>query len=43
MGEDICEVHNAETEELMRKHYGHGFVGFEETIKEGLTPAASEL
>ena len=43
MGEDICEVANAEVEELLRKHYGHGFTGFEETIKEGLAPAASEL
>ena len=43
MGEDICEVANAEAEDLLRKHYGHGFTGFEETIKEGLAPAASEL
>jgi len=39
----VCEVLNADVEELLRKHYGRGFVGFEETMKEGLAPAASEL
>jgi hypothetical protein len=33
MGEDICEVLNADVEGLLRKQYGHGFVGFEETIR----------
>jgi nucleoside-diphosphate-sugar epimerase len=43
MGEDLTEVPNAEAEALLRKHYGHGFAGLEETIKEGVAPAASEL
>lgn len=43
MGEDLTEVPNAEAEALLKKHYGHGFVGLEETIKEGIAPAASEL
>jgi hypothetical protein len=43
MGEDLSEVPNAEAEALLKKHYGHGFVNLEDTIKEGIAPAASEL
>jgi nucleoside-diphosphate-sugar epimerase len=43
MGEDLCQVSNPEVEALLKKHYGHGFTSFEETMKEGLAPAASGL
>jgi nucleoside-diphosphate-sugar epimerase len=39
IGEDITQVPNEEAEELLRKHYGHGFVGLEETIKQCIGPA----
>jgi nucleoside-diphosphate-sugar epimerase len=42
MGEDLSEVPNAEAEALLKKHYGHGFVNLEDTIKEGIAPAALE-
>ncbi|KAM0721984.1 hypothetical protein Q7P37_002910 [Cladosporium fusiforme] len=43
VGEDLTKVPNAEAEELLRKHYGRGFIGFEETIKESLEPADSDI
>jgi nucleoside-diphosphate-sugar epimerase len=40
-GEDITEVPNKEAEELLRKHYGHGFVGLEETVKQCIAPVVT--
>ena len=43
MGEDRTVVVPKErAEELLKKHYGHGFTGWEETVKEGIAPAACE-
>jgi len=43
MGEDRSVIVPKErAEELLRKHYGHGFTGWEETIKEGIAPAACD-
>jgi nucleoside-diphosphate-sugar epimerase len=42
MGEDRTVVPKERAEELLRKHYGHGFVGWEQTVKEGIAPAACE-
>jgi len=42
MGEDRSVVPKERAEELLRKHYGHGFTSFEETIKEGIAPAACD-
>ena len=42
-GQREDELDIGEAEALLKKHYGHGFVGLEETIKEGIAPAASEL
>jgi len=36
MGEDLCEIPNQAAEELLRKHYGHGWTGLEETIRENV-------
>jgi hypothetical protein len=33
---DLTEVPNAEAEELLKKHYGHGWTGLEESIRENL-------
>jgi nucleoside-diphosphate-sugar epimerase len=41
-GEDVTEVPNKEAEELLRKHYGHGFVGLEETVKQCIGPVVTE-
>jgi nucleoside-diphosphate-sugar epimerase len=38
IGEDLTEVPNKEAEDLLRKHYGHGFVSLEETVKQGIAP-----
>jgi len=35
-GRDLSEVPNAEAEELLKKHYGHGWTGLEESIRENL-------
>jgi nucleoside-diphosphate-sugar epimerase len=43
MGEDRSVVPKERAEELLRKHYGHGFTGWEETIKEGIAPAACDV
>lgn len=37
-GRDLSVVPNKEAEELLRKHYGHGFVGFEETLRQCVAP-----
>jgi nucleoside-diphosphate-sugar epimerase len=42
IGEDVTEVPNKEAEELLRKHYGHGFVGLEETVKQCIAPVVTE-
>ena len=43
MGEDRSVIVPKErAEELLRKHYGHGFTGWEETVKEGIAPAACD-
>ncbi|KAM0720638.1 hypothetical protein Q7P37_004775 [Cladosporium fusiforme] len=39
-GKDLSEVPNQEAEELLKKHYGHGFTGLEETIKQNIAPIA---
>lgn len=41
IGEDVTEVPNKEAEELLRKHYGHGFVGLEETVKQCIAPVVT--
>ncbi|OQO01855.1 hypothetical protein B0A48_12328 [Cryoendolithus antarcticus] len=38
MGEDLSEVPNGEAEALLKKHYGHGWTGLEETIKQNAGP-----
>lgn len=38
IGEDLTQVPNKEAEDLLRKHYGHGFVGLEETVKQCIAP-----
>jgi nucleoside-diphosphate-sugar epimerase len=35
-GRDLSEVPNAEAEELLKKHYGHGWTSFEESIRQNL-------
>jgi nucleoside-diphosphate-sugar epimerase len=35
-GRDLSEVPNDEAEELLKKHYGHGWTSFEETIRQNL-------
>lgn len=35
-GEDLSRIPNEEAEALLVKHYGRGFVGFEETIAENI-------
>jgi len=40
-GEDLTEVPNKEAEELLRKHYGRGFVGLEETVKQCIAPVVT--
>ena len=42
MGEDRSVVPRERAEELLRKHYGHGFTSWEETVKEGIAPAACD-
>lgn len=37
-GRDLSEVPNQQAEELLKKHYGHGFTGLEETIRQNLAP-----
>ena len=32
-GEELCKVPNAGAEALLKKHYGHGWIGLEESIK----------
>ena len=34
--EDLSKVPNADAEALLKKHYGHGFIGLEETIRENI-------
>lgn len=34
--EDLSKVPNADAEALLKKHYGHGFLGLEESIRETL-------
>lgn len=41
IGEDLTQVPNKEAEELLRKHYGHGFVNYEETIKQCVSPVVT--
>ena len=33
MGRDLSEVPNEYAEELLKKHYGHGFISFQESIE----------
>lgn len=40
-GRDLSVVPNGRAEELLRKHYGHGFVGLEETIRQNFAPVGS--
>jgi len=35
-GEDLSEVPNQAAEELLKKHYGHGWTSLEESVKENL-------
>ena len=35
-GEDLSQIPNEGAEELLKKHYGHGWIGLEESIKENL-------
>jgi hypothetical protein len=41
VGEDLTRVPNKEAEELLRKHYGHGFVGLEESVMQCLAPVVT--
>jgi nucleoside-diphosphate-sugar epimerase len=41
VGEDLTQVPNEEAEDLLRKHYGHGFVGLEESVKECIAPVVT--
>ena len=41
IGEDVTEVPNKVAEDLLRKHYGHGFVGLEETVKQCIAPVVT--
>lgn len=36
MGRDLSIIPNGDAEELLKKHYGKGFVGFEETVVENI-------
>ncbi|OQO11810.1 hypothetical protein B0A48_03537 [Cryoendolithus antarcticus] len=38
LGEDLSEIPNGEAEALLRKHYGYGWTGLEETIKQNAGP-----
>lgn len=40
-GKDLSQVPNQEAEELLRKHYGHGWVGLEETIRQTIAPVVT--
>jgi len=35
-GRDVSEIPNAEAEELLKKHYGHGWTSLEESIRQNL-------
>jgi len=37
-GQDLSEVPNQDAEDLLRKHYGHGWTGLEETLKQNIGP-----
>lgn len=37
-GSDLSEVPNQRAEELLKKHYGHGWVSLEDSIKENIAP-----
>ncbi|TKA65606.1 hypothetical protein B0A55_09897 [Friedmanniomyces simplex] len=39
-GRDLSEVPNQEAEELLRKHYGHGWTSLEESIRENVATLA---
>jgi hypothetical protein len=41
VGEDLARIPNKEAKELLRKHYGHGFVGLEESVKQCLAPVVT--
>ena len=40
VGRDLSEVPNQEAEELLRKHYGHGWTSLEESVKANVATLA---
>lgn len=40
LGRSLTEVPNEAAEELLRKHYGHGWTGLEESVRQNLEPPA---